>query len=97
MIQGNITESKPGTKASYGSQYVPLSNAKSESANIGKPKLYFKELLLRNWRQYANDLELYLQPVLLQHIGYENLKFKFDVLGTSQEVVEENKTKELFQ
>ena len=38
-------------------------------------KLYYKDLILRNWRYPSNDLQLYLRPLILRHIGFENLKF----------------------
>ena len=38
-------------------------------------KLYYKDLILRNWRYPSNDLQLDLRPLILRHIGFENLKF----------------------
>ena len=43
--------------------------------------LYYKDLNLNNWRLPANDLHIYLKPIILKNIGFENLNFRFDFRG----------------
>lgn len=54
-------------------------------SKIRQERHYYKELILRNWRYPNNDLPVYLEPQILNHIGFETLKFQWDFFGNSKE------------